>query len=449
MSRSSLLHVLAQLHDQPWAIKSETLDWMIEIVGNAGNVDLDAVAAKLGRPLENSGNRTEIRDGVGILGVTGPLFRRANLLTEISGASSVQMMARDFQAMLDHPQVKSILLEVDSPGGQIDGIEEFANQIRAGSKIKPVTAYVGETAASAGYWLAAAAPRIVAANSSLLGSIGVVASMRDNRAAQEKQGVRTYEIVSSKSPFKRPDPSTDEGRSQILAVVDKLADIFIGHVASLRGVSADAVEARFGQGRMMVGADAVEAGMADEIGTYEPLVARLAAESLPRAVAISVKEKIPMKAQEDMIDCPQCDGTGEVDGKKCPKCNGEGKVPADDKGAKTNQPAVTGRVGGITAVDINATERSRIAAILDAPEATGREQLARMLALETNMPVEQARKILAGTPVVATSPRPNPLAERMASMPNPKVGAGQEEDTEAAAAASILAFAPKRSLRAS
>jgi len=431
MPRSELLRVLAQIHNHPWVVTS---DWLNEIavrVDEAGKVDLDAVAAKLGRPLENTGNSVEVRNGVAVLGITGPLFRRANILTEISGASSIQVLATDFQTALDSSQVRSILLDVDSPGGQIDGVQEFADQIREGSKKKPVTAYVGTMAASAGYWLAAAAPHIVAAESSLLGSIGVVASIRDNRAAQERQGVKQYEIVSSKSPLKRVDPATDDGRAQILKVVDALAEIFIGKVAALRGVSTETVESDFGQGSLMIAADALRAGMADEIGSFEPLVARLAAASSPRAVSVSVKENL--MANEPTAPAPPAAPP--------PAAPPEPVVAALPPAPPPAPPA---RVPVITGEDLRAPERARIAAILNAPEATGREALARVLALETSMSPEEAKKILAASPAAAPAAPADPLAARMASIQNPTVGTrGPEEDTEASEAARILAFIPK------
>jgi signal peptide peptidase SppA len=416
--------VLAQIHNHPWVVTSDWLNEIIARVDEAGKVDLDAVAAKLGRPLENAGNSVEIRNGVAILGVTGPLFRYANLMTELSGASSIQTLARDFQTALDNPQVKHVLLDVDSPGGQIDGVQEFADQIRAGSKIKPVTAYVDHMAASAGYWIAAAAPRIVAVESALLGSIGVVASLRDNRAAQERQGVKQYEIVSSKSPLKRTDPATDDGRAQILKVVDALAEIFIGRVAALRGVSTETVESRFGQGSVMIAADAVAAGMADEIGSFEPLVARLAAESAPRAVSIAVSQEV-----RPMADNPN----------PTPPAAPAPAAPPEPQ----PQPAPVALAPAVDGARVQA-ERQRIAAILDAPEAKGREWLARALALETDMTPEAAKKILAAAPTPDAKPPADPLAARMAGIQNPAVGTrGPEEDPEASEAQRILAFVPK------
>jgi signal peptide peptidase SppA len=428
MRTTSLFRILGQLHDRPWAITSRALESIVQIVEQHGEMDLEAVAAKLGRPLDNHGNTVQIRNGVAIMGVEGPLFRYANVLTEVSGATSVQVLATDFQSALDNPHVHQILLNINSPGGEVDGIQEFADQIREGAKIKPVTAYVDGLAASGGYWLASAAPRVIAGESSLLGSIGVVASLRDNRGAQERQGVKTYEIVSSKSPFKRPDPATDEGRGQILEMVDSLADIFIGRVAAFRGVSVETVESSFGQGKTLVASRAVAAGMADEIGSFEPLVARLAAESTPRAISIAAQE-----------DTRMADTTLPAVAQPAPA------APPEPTPAPVTALVPTGT---LTAAN---PERQRIAAILNAPESHGRESMALALALETDLTPEAARRVLAASPVTTPAPPANALAERMAHIANPTVGLGAAEDqeTEAAEAARILAFVPKSQRRAS
>ena len=140
-------------------------------------IDLEAVAARLGRPLENAGGNSYVRDGVAVIDVAGPLVRYADLFSEISGATSVQSLASDFQAAMDALNVRQILLNVNSPGGQVNGIQELTDQIRTGSATKPVTAYVDGQAASAGYWLAAAAPTVISSESSLIGSVGVVAAV--------------------------------------------------------------------------------------------------------------------------------------------------------------------------------------------------------------------------------------------------------------------------------
>lgn len=259
---------LAWIRSQTWAIQQESLQLLREIAAREHVPDFEAVLAKQGQALDHA-DEVQVREGgVAVVDVRGPIFRYASFFTRISAAMSIEQAALDLRAAQDDPRVRSIVLNVDSPGGDVNGVSEFAQMVR--DSRKTVTAYVGGTAASAGYWIASAASRIVASNTAVLGSIGVVASfyMDDDESL--------VEIVSSQSPDKRVDPRSDSGRQKVQSRVDDLADVFISTVASYRRVSRDKVLADFGRGGVLIGAKAIAAGMGDAVGSLESLIAELA-----------------------------------------------------------------------------------------------------------------------------------------------------------------------------
>jgi ClpP class serine protease len=210
------------------------------------------------------------RGSVGVLPVIGPIFHRANLFTRYSGATANALLARDFARLMADPEVESILMEVDSPGGTIGGTGELANMIYEARGRKPIVAYVPSMAASGGYWIASAADSIVIAESGLAGSLGVVSvvpsSYKDN--GEEV-------VVSRKSPLKWRDPGSETGRAELQRQVDALYEVFAGSVADHRGVKQEVVESDYGQGGLLVGTSAVKAGLADRIGTFEGTWRRL------------------------------------------------------------------------------------------------------------------------------------------------------------------------------
>jgi ClpP class serine protease len=259
-------HILKAIQSELWAITPDALNQIIAIAQGFG--DADAVAAKLGKPLSHT-HSVIVRDGVAIVPVIGPIFRYANLFTEISGASSVQNLATDLQTAVDDQSIKAVILEIDSPGGQVAGISEFAAQIRAANAIKPVTAYISDLGASAAYWLASAAGSIVVADTARVGSIGVVMQA----TIGEEEG--TVKFISSQSPMKHADPSSDSGKMQYQKTVDALAEVFIGAVAAYRGATREAVIANYGLGGVHIAADAIAAGMADRLGSLESLILQL------------------------------------------------------------------------------------------------------------------------------------------------------------------------------
>ncbi|RUR51411.1 S49 family peptidase [Vreelandella populi] len=269
---------------RPWLMTSEALDTVMAVADRQG--DVEALETRLGRSLDNTRSVT-VRDGVAVIPVTGPIFRYANLFTEISGATSTQVLATDFQTAFDDPAIKAIIPVFDSPGGEATGINELGDLIYNMRGRKRVVAYVSGMAASAGYWIASAAEEVVVDDTAQLGSVGVVLSLRKR---EDKPGEKSYEIVSSNAPNKRPDLETEAGRAQLQTRTDELANVFLDKVARNRNLPRTEVNDRFRQGGIATGALAVEAGMADRLGSLESLIAELAGSSAsnqPRSITMT------------------------------------------------------------------------------------------------------------------------------------------------------------------
>lgn len=223
-----------------------------------------------------------VRDGVATVGVIGPIVRYASIFSEISGATSLDVLARDFQAAVDDPNVVAILIHFDSPGGEARGIAEFAATIRAATEKKPVLAYGGDLVASGALWLAASTREIVLSSTAIIGSVGAVAVIADTRQRDAMAGVRNFTVVSSTSPRKGLHPASDEGQAEIRDVLDAIAERFVADLATYRGVTTEKVLADFGQGGVVARpADAIARGMADRIGSFEGLLAELASGKMP------------------------------------------------------------------------------------------------------------------------------------------------------------------------
>lgn len=278
------MYAFNYVNNNLWAIKEDYLKTILDISLRVHEKDMEAILAKQekyssvamlrGERLPNS-NNAYIRGNVGILPIIGVISRYSNIFSNFSGGTSVSALANDLSELLNSPKVKSILLEVDSPGGEANGIHELANIIKAVNKEKTVTAYVSGMAASGAYWLSSAANSIVADKTAMLGSIGVVSSQRDYSERDEKQGIKTYQIVSSQSPNKRPDLNTEEGRNTVQTLVDNLADVFISDVATNRNVSKEEVISDFGQGGILIASKAVKNKMADSLGSFEETIQSL------------------------------------------------------------------------------------------------------------------------------------------------------------------------------
>jgi ClpP class serine protease len=269
---------------QPWLMLPDALDNLLAIADRQN--DLEALETRLGKQLDNSRTVTQ-RGNVAVIPVTGPIFRYASFFTRISGATSTGTIATDLQAALDNPAIKSIVLSIDSPGGEANGINELADMIHAARDKKRIVAYVGGSGASAAYWIASAASEVVVDATALVGSIGVVLNVS---VSKEQDGKKSYEIVSGTAPNKRPNIETDEGRAEITKTVDALANVFVSKVARNLNVSADKVPEMGGHGGLKVGAEAVESGLAHRVGSLESVIAELAgpASNPPRKPLVTI-----------------------------------------------------------------------------------------------------------------------------------------------------------------
>lgn len=264
--------VVTAIARQPWAITPDGLELVLGIAQRNISDQQAVLAAPTGR---RESGKVQMRDGVAVISVMGPIFPRADFFTEISGATSIETLALRFGEAVAADDVKAIVLHVDSPGGSVTGVHEFGGQIFAARNVKPVVAYVSGACTSAAYWLASAAKRVVADETGLLGSIGVVAAWTDDKEARKSAGLTDYEVVSSQSPNKRLDPTSQEGRAALQQLLDADADIFIADVARNRGKRVSTVAEQFGQGGCMLAAAAVKVGMIDEIGSLEGVISSL------------------------------------------------------------------------------------------------------------------------------------------------------------------------------
>lgn len=280
--------------EQAWAATAQALEAIIKIADREDELilagakipaDLAAVfhktdAAGFRRPSgvsSGDANGIDVIDGIAVLSVFGPIFPRANLMTELSGATSAEMLGNNFKTAMADPNIRGVLLKIDSPGGAVVGVSELADTISSARGTKPIVAFVQGLGASAAYWIASAADRIVAGDTAELGSIGVVAAFKDTRDKDAKEGVKVVEVVSSVSPLKRVGIETPEGKMKIQRLVDNIATVFVDHVARNRGVTTETVLQNFGRGDLFVGAKAVEAGLADAVGTFDGTVAEMIA----------------------------------------------------------------------------------------------------------------------------------------------------------------------------
>lgn len=296
-------HVLARLEAEPWLITQDGLALLIEIASRENVITPnvlerivihhEALAAKRASKVDG-GVALSRRGPVALIDVSGPIFRYADVFTEVSAATSTETIATDFNAAMNDPTVGAVIFTFDSPGGQASGINELANMIHDARGGKPIGAYIGGMAGSAAYWIASAVDLglLWIDATGFAGSIGARVSAKKPSAQSS-----SVEVVSQKSPKKAFDPTTEDGRAELQKQANDLAQVFIDTVARNRGVPSATVEADFGQGRMVMGQEAVDAGLADQVGSLESMIATL--KNMTPGKMPTKKPAMPMVAVQE------------------------------------------------------------------------------------------------------------------------------------------------------
>lgn len=217
------------------------------------------------------GTDLRIKDGVAIQIIAGPIFPRITAINSLSGRpATIERLSHDLSVALEHPDVKSILLYIDSPGGYVTGVNDYAEKLYQARQQKPLHAYVMGAGYSAAYWLASAAETITLDATAGVGSVGVLSIYTDATKQEKKLGLHKYITTNSQSPNKSAKPSTDEGKANLIKELDAIAQVFFNAVARNRGISVEQIAAWKGETR--IGQDAIDAGMADHLGSFDQLI---------------------------------------------------------------------------------------------------------------------------------------------------------------------------------
>jgi len=220
---------------------------------------------------ENNGEQQmDIESKVAVIVATGEIIDGEAPPGTIGGDSLVQLIR---QAHLDE-RIKAVVLQIDSPGGSMFASEVVLDQLQALQAAgKPFVASMSSTAASGGYYIAMAADQIWASETTISGSIGVGAIFPTFQRSLQSLGINvdgfgTAPLTGQMSPVMELG---DEGRQLFDLSVRSAYDVFIDKVAEYRGIERTRVD-ELARGRVWIGADALEIGLVDRIGTIDDAI---------------------------------------------------------------------------------------------------------------------------------------------------------------------------------
>lgn len=282
-------HVLSFCLDHPWAltapyrqIVATTIARRIVGLGpDPAQIEIAAARRDQAPAPRRGGN-------VAVIPVHGVIVPRAALLFEASGLVSLDSLLAQIRAAVADPEIRTIALDIDSPGGSVAGCPEFCAELLALRQQKPIIAVARYTMCSAAYWIAACATEIVASPSAQVGSVGVYTIHDDVSEALAQLGIKRTYIFAGKHKVdgNEAEPLTKEVEAEIKRKVMQAYDLFVSDVAKGRGVPIGDVRNGYGEGRTLYAAEAKAEGMVDNVETLDERIARLTPKTVIAAAGI-------------------------------------------------------------------------------------------------------------------------------------------------------------------
>jgi len=366
-----------------------------------------------------------VDQGIAVINVSGELVNRGAWIGAQSGLTSYEGIAAQLAAASKDTAVNGILMVLDTPGGEAAGVADVSAAMRAAGK--PVWSIGNTKMASSGYWIGATADRVAAVPDAVVGSIGVVWMHMDRSQEIAAKGVNVTVVQAGakKTQFSALSALSVEARAKAETLVGELYAKFVDHVATSRGLSAEAVAAT--EADTYTAIDAKKLRLIDTIATVSDFHLSMVA-AMRKGSAASGKSSASATPKSPKGNLAMSDYTQEqLDA---------AKADATTAGVKAGQEQ----------------ERARISAILDSDEAKGRSKLAAQIAFKTSMSADDAKGLLTAsaveTPAAPAAPdaaaaaasaaaalaAPANLLNAAMKQPEnktPEVGAGAAKPTEA------------------
>lgn len=256
-----------------WAIQPQRFRYMYDL---AMGVDLMALAERRKAAASTNGESAEpeplyemVTPDIARIQISGPMTKYTTSFDLMFGGCSTVAIRNAVRAAAADANVLGLFLDIDSPGGTVNGTPDLADEVADFRQCKPVVAYVSDLCCSAAYWVASQCDAIHTNSVGFVGNIGCYSVLEDSRGLQEKTGFKLTTIASA--PFKglgADGEVTDVLKEETQREVDQIHDLFVAAVAAGRKISPEQAKT-LADGRALIGAHAVAVGLADRVCTID------------------------------------------------------------------------------------------------------------------------------------------------------------------------------------
>jgi len=287
---SSMPHLASRIFGTPLLIHPRKLDVILSVIGPRLGLAMSDDSQQLIKHLAAQAppaNPTSLTSNIAVISVSGTLVRRAAAVDAASGLTSYSAISAQLAQAVRDPAVNAILLDIDSPGGEAGGAFDLADQIVAARQIKPIWAVANDDAFSAAYAIASAATRVYVTRTGGVGSVGVIALHVDQSQRDAMNGLRYTAVYAGdrKNDMSPHAPLSTDAAQALQAEVDRLYGLFVSTVAVNRNLSAQNVQDT--EAGLYFAQDAIDAGLADVVGTLDDALLALSEELQTKTTSIA------------------------------------------------------------------------------------------------------------------------------------------------------------------
>ncbi len=341
-NRKNLWHLASRLLNTPLLITQGKLDAILQFLGPRIGLEIPEIAGVTDFSKSKS-YRKDSGDGIGLIPIYGTLVHRASGFDGWSGLTSYESIRSQFREALKDKGVEAILFDIDSPGGEVAGVFDLADEIHAARGVKPIYAVANESAFSAAYALASAADRIFLPRTGGAGSIGVLYIHADRSGFNEKTGFKYTAIFAGarKNDFSPHDGLSEEAEKIARSQIEDIYGVFVRTVARNRGLSEARVRAT--EAALFQGAEAVREGLADEVRSFVEVFEMIQSEK-KGGRSMAEKQKNSVIAAEAGNAAPDESGT------QAAQETVSIRTEAERQGKETEQARVVGILEACAAV---------------------------------------------------------------------------------------------------
>ncbi|MGL9762865.1 MAG: S49 family peptidase [Wolbachia sp.] len=236
--------------------------------------------------------------GIAIIRIYGVLTKKTEAFDHILDMTSYENIHEEIESALEDKSIETILLDIDSPGGEVNGVFDLADFIYSARGKKRIIAIANDDAYSAAYAIASSAEKVFVSRTSGVGSIGVIASHIDQSGFDEKQGIKYTTVFagSRKNDLNPHEPMTSESLESLQKEVGRLYEMFLQLIARNRGLSIEKI--RSTEAGLYFGEKAVEIGVADGVTTFFEFINN----HKSRSVSMTTNELIEENCRREILE---------------------------------------------------------------------------------------------------------------------------------------------------